>query len=175
MSPSARAILYPVAIFGVVTVGLLALVAWQLHGYAQDNVGGWNLAFNILTARASPFGTAAGGWAVVLAVWGFLLIPAVAGAVAGLVLGAYLSGEQSVLERNLDISNRRIAKLAVATRNSRAKKEDEKAAKQADAEKAQAQADEAEAKARTAAAESELRNGHGSGPGPSHQTPGPVS
>jgi hypothetical protein len=97
MSPSARAILYPVVIFGVVTVGLVALVDWQFHGYTQNNVGGWNLAFNILTARSSPFGTTAGEWAVLLAVWGFLLVPAVAGAVAGLVLGAYLAGEQSAL------------------------------------------------------------------------------
>lgn len=167
MSPSARAILYPVVIFGVVTVGLLALVAGQLHGYTQDNVGGWNLAFNILTARASPFGTTAAGWAVLLAVWGFLLIPAVAGAVAGLVLGAYLSGEQSGLERNVDMSNKRIAKLAEAARNLRTTKEDEKAAKQADAEKA-------EAELRIAAAKSEPRNADGSGAGSSAPATGPV-
>jgi hypothetical protein len=153
MSPSARAILYPVAIFGVATVGLLALVAWQLHGYTQNNVGGWSLAFNILTARASPFGTTAGGWAVLLAVFGFLLVPAVAGAVAGLVLGAYLSGEVSALERKMDISNRRIAKNALAAHNNRMRKEDDKAAKQA---------------------ELELRNANGSAASPSASASGPV-
>lgn len=147
MSPTTKAVVVPVVVLGGLTAALMAVVVWQLHGYSQSDTRGWGLAFNILTARASPFGTRAGVWAVILAVWGFLMVPAVAGAVAALILGAYITGSQATLDRLLDIRAKRVkAKLDIATqklKTAEAKKEtreQEKLAKQAETEQAPTQA-----------------------------------
>jgi hypothetical protein len=94
----------------VPTILLLLAVASQLGSYKQSGIGGWNLAFNILTARASPFGTPAGVWAVILAVWGFLLVPAIAGAVAAFILGAYLTRTESSIDHAVEMLNSDSAK-----------------------------------------------------------------
>jgi hypothetical protein len=107
VSPATSTIIWSTLVLAGVTIVLLLVVASQLHSYTQSGIGGWNLSFNILTARASPFGTPAGGWAIILAVWGFLLVPALAGAVAALILGAYLTRSQAALDHAIDMANRR--------------------------------------------------------------------
>jgi len=80
---------------------VLSLVAGGLYLYVaghlpQVSVGnppkpipefGFSQAFRILTFSNSPFGTHARFWAVLLAISGFLLIPAIFGAAVGIVIG----------------------------------------------------------------------------------------
>jgi uncharacterized membrane-anchored protein YhcB (DUF1043 family) len=51
---------------------------------------------------SSPVGTNAGALAVLLAICGFLFIPAIVGAVAGIVLGAVLSRYKSDVDDYTD-------------------------------------------------------------------------
>jgi hypothetical protein len=144
MSPTTKAILRCTLILGGLTIVLLLVVVGQLHSYTQSGAGGWNLAFNILTARASPFGTRAGVWAVILAVWG---------AVAALILGEYLSGSMAALDRAIDIRNRRITKKLEAAQQKLATAKTAKEVKQAEEQVKQAEAEAEKAEAGRAEAE----------------------
>jgi hypothetical protein len=140
MSPTTRTIFWPTLILGGLTIGLLLVVVSQLHSYTQSSAGGWNLAFNILTARASPFGTPAGAWAVALAVWGFLLVPAVAGAVAALILAAYLTRSEAARSHVYDKFKRQSDKRLIAGKKKMADAAELSKQAQAEASKAAAKA-----------------------------------
>jgi hypothetical protein len=77
----------------LVVGGLFLVVAVNLH---QGLIGspprpsaeyGFSQAFRIFTNASSPFGTRASFWAVLLALSGILVVPAMIGGVAGIVLG----------------------------------------------------------------------------------------
>jgi len=128
VNPIAKAIASGLVVLVAATVLLLGLTAWALHGVrtGTDHAYGWDAAFNILTSRSSCFGTQAGWLAVALALCGFFLVPAVAGAVAGVLLGAYASHSQRVLDAFIESSIRQADAREAKEKAALAEKEKEK-------------------------------------------------
>ena len=91
--------LFVVVILGIVVVVLLWWTACQTTIVSGKPVRyGWSNALSIFMLSTKPFGLGLGAQSVLLAICGFIAVPAAIGAVAGIVLGEILTAKKETLQ-----------------------------------------------------------------------------
>jgi hypothetical protein len=87
-----------IVVLGIVVVLLLYLTAIHTTIVAGRPVRyGWSNALSIFMLSTKPFGSGLGAPCILLAILGFVAVPAVIGAVAGIVFGEVLTAKQEAL------------------------------------------------------------------------------
>jgi hypothetical protein len=90
-----------IAVLALITLILLYMTAHHAVGTTRTGKTvwfGWDNAVSVFMLSTKPFDTHVGLPATLLAICGFVFVPAMTGAVAGLVLGEIVAGEKGHIQ-----------------------------------------------------------------------------